>query len=79
MKKRNASHDPVGNYPDEDSLCICICPPETGNFKRGEYYQWSYIIDGFYATDKEGNKWDSDEIGFISHFTIIDKNKKSSL
>ena len=71
MNKRNASHDPVRDFIDEGNLCICICPPETGNFKRGEYYQWSYIIDGFEATDTNGYRWNADEISFISHFTII--------
>lgn len=52
--------------------CQCYCLPPEGRFTVGSIYPWSYVIDGLYAIDDNGQKIFFDEIKFLWYFKKID-------
>ena len=45
--------------------------PKEGNFKVGAEYEYSYIIDGIYVVDDNGDSFDFNDYTFLWYFTKL--------
>lgn len=49
----------------------CHHVPREGNFKVGAEYEYSYIIDGIYVIDDNGDSIDFNDYTFLWYFTKL--------
>lgn len=49
----------------------CYLIPKEGNFKVGAEYEYSYIIDGIYVIDDNGDKFYFNDYTFLWYFTKL--------
>ena len=49
----------------------CHHIPKEGNFKVGAEYEYSYIIDGIYVVDDNGDSIDFNDYTFLWYFTKL--------
>lgn len=49
----------------------CHHIPKEGNFKVGAEYEYSYIIDGIYVVDDNGDSFDFNDYTFLWYFTKL--------
>lgn len=49
----------------------CHHIPKEGNFKVGAKYEYSYIIDGIYVIDDNGDSFDFNDYTFLWYFTKL--------
>ena len=49
----------------------CHHIPKEGNFKVGAEYEYSYIIDGIYVIDDNGDKFYFNDYTFLWYFTKL--------
>ena len=56
-----------------NNVCIGRCHniPKEGNFKVGAEYEYSYIIDGIYVIDDNGDRIDFNDYTFLWYFTKL--------
>lgn len=48
--------------------CRCHHIPKEGNFKVGAEYEYSYIIDGIYIIDDNGDRFYFNDHAFLRYF-----------
>lgn len=53
------------------NLCRCHHIPDTGNFKIGNHYQWTYLIDSISVTDDNQKTIYFNEYTFLWYFTKL--------
>ena len=51
--------------------CRCHHVPNEGNFKVGAEYEYSYIIDGIYIIDDNGDRFYFNDHAFLWYFTKL--------
>ena len=51
-------------------ICRCFSSP-TKNFVKGDFYRWTWCIDGMIVYDDHDKQWSVDEIGFYRHFVFV--------
>ena len=49
----------------------CHNIPKEGNFRVGAEYEYSYIIDGIYVIDDNGDRIDFNDYTFLWYFTKL--------
>ena len=49
----------------------CYHISKEGNFKVGAEYEYSYIIDGIYVIDDNGDKFYFNDYTFLGYFTKL--------
>lgn len=63
----------IANKRTRNNVCIGRCHniPKEGNFKVGAEYEYSYIIDGIYVIDDNGDSIDFNDYTFLWYFTKL--------
>lgn len=63
----------ITNDRTRNNVCIGRCHniPKEGNFKVGAEYEYSYIIDGIYVIDDNGDRIDFNDYTFLWYFTKL--------
>lgn len=63
----------IANNRTRNNVCIGRCHhiPKEGNFKVGAEYEYSYIIDGIYVIDDNGDSIDFNDYTFLWYFTKL--------
>lgn len=63
----------IANKRTLNNVCIGRCHniPKEGNFKVGAEYEYSYIIDGIYVIDDNGDSIDFNDYTFLWYFTKL--------
>lgn len=63
----------IANKRTCNNVCIGRCHNilKEGNFKVGAEYEYSYIIDGIYVIDDNGDSFDFNDYTFLWYFTKL--------
>lgn len=63
----------IANNRTRNNVCIGRCHniPKEGNFKVGAEYEYSYVIDGIYVIDDNGDSFDFNDYTFLWYFTKL--------
>lgn len=63
----------IANNRTLNNVCIGRCHniPKEGNFKVGAEYEYSYIIDGIYVIDDNGDSFYFNDYTFLWYFTKL--------
>lgn len=63
----------IANDRTLNNVCIgrCYNIPKEGNFKVGAQYEYSYVIDGIYVIDDNGDSFDFNDYTFLWYFTKL--------
>ncbi len=63
----------IANNRTRNNVRIGRCHniPKEGNFKVGAEYEYSYIIDGIYVIDDNGDSIDFNDYTFLWYFTKL--------